>query len=352
VVGLEPPWHFQEFTVGFDVSAHPVDVDLIQKRLLPYVRGEGDITDLVETAVRLAQVRFRANAWGLGLLKLSRAESEAKRNETGAGKEPVAERKWLVPESFVSHLHVWGRPFFITSPTERVSEAVDRYLAATPGQVDSIAEGMLRELNPALPGNVTPSTEGKLPGPEQLAKNVRHALDFYRAAYPKLKTGERVELPDGDDASPEELFLTSFALDVVTFAANLQPGWMSRGYVWFTAFIARARLDAGEYVESAASLFQPLLQEVDGYREAFEATITENYTVGGYVRPNNVPAFRQWMEQNAEKMIAACVADGWDEDGARADLLKVMEPLRDAERREMGFLEATEVYSGLMGIMN
>jgi hypothetical protein len=74
--------------------------------------------------------------------------------------------------------------------------------------------------------------------------------------------------------------------------------------------------------------------------------------LGGYVQPKNVPAFRRWMEKNTEKMIAACVAANWNEEGARADFLKVMEPLRDAERRKMGFLEATEVYSGLMGIMN
>jgi hypothetical protein len=290
---------------------------------------------------------------------LSHQESDAKRKKptkqpaaTGSRKKPAAKPKWLVPETFDADLHVWGRPFFITTPTERVSESIDRYLAATPRQVDRIAKEMLHELNPALVGKVTPSAEGQLPAPRQLAKNIRFALDFYRAAYPKLKSRERVQLPDGADVSPEELFLGSFGLDVVSFAANLQPGWMSRGYVWFTAFIDRAGLDASKYVESAASLFQPLLKEVTGFRKAFEAGITANYMLGGYVQPRNVPPFRRWMEQNTEKMIAACVAEDWNEDGSRADFLKVLEPLRDAEQRKMGFLEAAEVYSGPMGVMN
>lgn len=348
--------------MGYDVSAHPVDVELIQNRILPYIRGEGDISDLVETAVRLAQVRFRANAWGLGLVNLSSEEFDAKRKKPkksakkGSAKKKPAKPKWLVPDSFDSDLYIWGRPFFITTPSDQVSATIDRYLAATPKQVDKIAEEMLRELNPDLVGKVTPDTEGKLPGPKKLAEGIVETLNFFRAAYPKLARNEAVELPRGDTAPAAELFLHSMPLHVLTFAAHLQPGWMSRGYVWCTAFIDRARLDASKFVESAAPLFAPLfaplLKDVKGYRRAFETGITANYMVGGYVQPKNVPAFREWMEKNTEKMIAACVKEDWDEGGARADLLKVMEPLRDAERRKMGFMEAAEVYSGFMGIMN
>jgi hypothetical protein len=343
--------------VGYDVSAHPVDVELIQKRILPYIRGEGNLSDLVETAVRLAQVRFRANAWGLGLLNLSHAEADPKRAKpkkakAGAKKKPAARPKQLVPDTFDSDLHVWGRPFFITTPPEHVSDANDRYLAATPRQVDAIAQDMLRQLNPDLVGKVEPDTDGKLPGPKKLAEGVLRPLDFYRAAYPKLKSGEPLELPDGEQVEARELFLHSLPLDVVTFAANFQPGWMGRGYVWFTAFIDRANLDAGKLVTSAAPLFEPLLKEVKGFAKAFEPTITSNYTLGGYVRPETVPVFREWMEDNAGKMIAACVAEDWDEAGARQAFQKVMEALRDAESRGMGFLEAAEVYSGPMGIMN
>ena len=54
---------------------------------------------------------------------------------------------------------------------------------------------------------------------------------------------------------------------------------------------------------------------------------------------NGDPATRRQSSRSAEA-------------GARPDFLKVMEPLRDAEQRKMGFLEAAEVYSGPMGVMN
>lgn len=346
--------------MGYDVSAHPVDVQLIQERILPYIRGKGDISDLVETAVRLAQVRFRANAWGLGVLNLSYAEADAKRKRpkkstSVAAKKPKPRPQRLVPDTFDSDLHVWGRPFFITTPTERVSDEIDRYLAATPKQVDAIATDMLRELNPALVGKVKPDTEGSLPRPKRLAAAVIEPLALLRSAYPHLKTRKPVPLPagyDDDTADPVELLLHSLPLEVITFASHLQPGWMARGYVWFTAFIQRARLRPGTLVESAATLFEPLLGGLKGFGSAFDPTITSNYTLGGYVRPENVPAFREWMEAKTDKMVAACVKEGWDEDGTRQDLGKVMESLRDAERRGMGFLEAAEVYSGPFGIMN
>lgn len=339
--------------MGYDVSAHPVDVDLIQTRVFPFIRGEGALDDLVETAVRLAQVRFRANVWGLGLLGLAHQESGAKREQSKKGaKKSAPQPKWLVPDTFDSELHVWGRPFFITVPSDQVSERIDRYLAATPKQVDTIAEQMLRELNPDLVGKVAPSAEGKLPGPKKLAEGILDTLNFFRAAYPKLAGNEDVELPDGDECSASELFLNSLPLHALTFAANLQPGWMDCGHVWFTAYIHRAKLDASKYVETVAPLFAPLLKDVKGFRTAFDPTITQNYTVGGYVQPKNVPAFREWMEKHAEKMIAACLKEKWGEEEAREPFRKIMEALRDAEYRKMGFLEAAEVYSGPMGIMN
>jgi hypothetical protein len=340
-----------------DVSAHPVDVALIQRRILPYIQGRGDLSDVLAEAVRVARVRFHANAWGLGLNEVDFAERQAKRKRTksiGVSAAKAKSRpKWLVPDTFDAELHVWGRPFFVTTPPERVSDTIDRYLAvSTPKQVAAIAADMLRELNPALVGKVKPDESGKLPTPKRLAQGLIAPLNFFRSAYPHLKSGTPVALPNGETADAAELFLHELPLHVISFASVLQPGWMSRGYVWFTSFIGRAKLRPGKLVESAAALFEPLLSRVKGFSKAFDPTITSNFTIGGYVRPENVPAFREWMDKNSEKMIAACVKEKWDEGGARQDFAKVMEPLRDAEHRGMGYLEAAEVYSGPMGMMN
>ncbi len=347
--------------MGYDVSAHPVDVKLIQDRLLPYVQGEGDIEDLLQEAVRLAQVRFRANAWGLGLVNLAHAEADEKRkkptkkktaSKTTKKKKPTPKPTWLVPDAFDSDLHIWGRPFLITTPTERVSESIDRYLAATPKQVDKIAREMLYELNPELVDKVTPDTEGKLPTAKKLAEGLRFPLDFFKSAYPKLETGEKVELPNGEETTAKDLFLGSFGHHLMIFASTLQPGWMSRGYVWCTAYIGRAELDASDHIQSTASLFQPLMKEIKGYAKSFEPSITANYMLGGYVQPKQVTSFREWMEEHTEEMINACLDEGWSEEEARVPFQKIMEPLREAEYRKMGFLEATEIYSGFEGTMN
>jgi hypothetical protein len=45
-------------------------------------------------------------------------------------------------------------------------------------------------------------------------------------------------------------------------------------------------------------------------------------------------------------------SEGWGEDGAQIYLRGINEAALDAQRRGLGFVEATEVYSGPLGIMN
>lgn len=336
--------------MGFDVSSHPVDVALIQTRVLPYLRGQGtprDLDDLVAEAVRHAKVRFRANAWGLGLIALQAADEEAtKANRKARVPTPAA-----VPEAFDPDLHVWGRPYFVTAPTPDVSAVIDRYLAATPAQADAIAMEQLHALHPNLPNLVHPDTEGALPDDDVLARGLREDLELLRASYDHLASGKPVKMSDGESVDPEDLFLFTMPLSVLTFASHLQPGWMARGHVWFTQYVTDAALDADGLIESSASLFEPLLKGIGGWEEAFQATITQNYALGGYVRPANVPAFRQWWEAHQAELVAPFAAEN-DGDTGAVCWLKVREALLDAERRKFAFVEATEVYSGFMGVMN
>ena len=336
--------------MGFDVSSHPVDVALVQSRLLPYLRGQGtprDLDDLVAAAVRHARVRHRANAWGLGLVALHTTdEATQKANRKARTPTPPA-----VPETFDPDLHVWGRPYFVTAPAAEVSAVLDRYLAATPAQADAVAMEQLHLLHPNLPNLVQPDAEGVLPDDEALARGLREDLEVLRGAYPHLASGRPVKLPDGEATDPEDLFLFTMPLSVLTFAAHLNPGWMARGHVWFTQYLGDAKLDADGLVESAASLFEPLLNTIGGWEEAFEPTITQNYTLGGYVRPANVPAFRRYWEAHRAELLAPLTDEGEADYGAVC-YQKIHEALLDAERRKFGFVEATEVYSGFLGVMN
>lgn len=42
--------------MGFDVSYHPIDRSIVVDRLIPYIRGEGNIDDLIERVVRISKV--------------------------------------------------------------------------------------------------------------------------------------------------------------------------------------------------------------------------------------------------------------------------------------------------------
>ena len=93
--------------MGYDTSHHPIDVELITQRIVPYILGLGVIDDLVADAIRVSKVRHRANAWGL-----------------------AAHRHFAQSDQpFDSDLYVWGRPFFVTvEGTPEIAEAIDRYL--------------------------------------------------------------------------------------------------------------------------------------------------------------------------------------------------------------------------------
>jgi hypothetical protein len=327
-----------------DVSFHPVDEALLNERVVPYVRGKGSLDDLMPRAVRLAHVHYRANAWGLGLLELSHQETERRRSAQGKGKA-VAGPPPVVPEAFDSDLHVWGRPFFITAETPaEVSEAIDRYQAAGPEEVDNIARDMLRRLGPGLEGVVTPQTEGTLPAESDLAQQLRWKIDLFRDAYHAWKRGEQVTAPDGERHDPLELFATDFTLAALEFIARFQPGWMARGHVWPTYLLGEAGLARSGLFAPAYRMLGGLGDELPDLKDALEETITQNYTVGGYVAPASVSPTRELMEANRQAL--------GEPTECHVDVRKIIEALYDAGRRGLAFAEAAEVYSGPMGIMN
>jgi hypothetical protein len=162
--------------MGYDISYHPVDLAFLHERVIPFIRGERTLDDLQPAALRIAKVHFRANAWGLGVLKL---DEDA-------------------PDAFDSDLHVWGRPFFITSSSsEEVSDAIDRYLAADEEQVDDIAAEMLRQLDPGLLGRVSPDSDGELPDDVAILHDLFWKLDLFRKAYAALKSGQKTVVHAG-----------------------------------------------------------------------------------------------------------------------------------------------------------
>lgn len=323
--------------MGFDVSWHPIDEGLIRTRLLPYMRGDGDIRDLAERAATLAEVRSRAKAIA-AVLCLPAPASTGLFSIDRIGKNGGGAVAPKPPSDLSADMHLHGRPFLIVG--NDVAEIYAKYLDATRDEAEAIARAQVGGF--AVPDIVAP----KSPTGEELMAD----LAFLRNSHPLLKSNLPVTMPDGETMDAEDLFLFNMPSAVVTFAAALLPGWMGRGPIWFTQYLEDAKLDPG-VVESAATLFDTLLDGVADWHTAFEPTITHNYMLGGYVASANVPAFRKfWIEQETE-LVAPWIAEK-DEARGRHGYRMISEALVVAEARGCGFLEATEIYSSFLGMLN
>ncbi|MFC5752903.1 hypothetical protein [Actinomadura rugatobispora] len=307
--------------MGFDTSFHPVDLSLIENRLLPYLAGHGQddaIDDLIAGAVALRKTRFRAKAWALGALKFE-------------------------PAGFESDLHVWGRPFFIVADgAERVAEDVQRYLATPSDQVDDLAAEMLNRLDPALAGRIEPDQGGRLPDDAALADSLSAAMRILRGAALALRAGERtVRHPDGREFDAADLLAREVPYNLLDFAAALLPGWMSRGYTWPTRLYGDAGI-ADEGFTSSVALTGLLREEFPGLDwPAPSHTIDSNYMVGGLVPASDVAGARAHLNRHRLRL-----------DCEPFDAQKIDEAMGVAEHLGVAFCEATELYSGMEGNLN
>ncbi|MFD7815450.1 hypothetical protein ACFV6E_21325 [Streptomyces sp. NPDC059785] len=311
--------------MGFDTSFHPVDLPLVEKRLLPFLAGHGEddgIDDLIARAVEMRAVRFRAKAWALGA-------QEYALDHDG------------VP--FEARLHVWGRPFFIVGDgLDRLAEDVRRYLAATLDDVDAIAAEMVGRLDPALAGRIEPDEDGHLPEDDVLAAGFAMPLRMLRGAAVALRRGERhVRRSDGREFDAARLLMREVPYCVVEFAAALLPGWMSRGCTWPTRLCEEAGLRAEGF--TAPTPLTGLLREEFPALDWPDppATITGNYTVGGLVPTDAVAGARAHLAAHRPELTCDAL-----------DAQKIDEAMGVAEHLGLGFCEATEIYSGMEGNLN
>lgn len=344
--------------MGYDISYHPVDITLIQDRVIPFIAGVRDVDDLLESGTRIARNRYISNAWGLAANsvhseRFQRMELPKKSlMDRLLNRASVRAEVPQAPFEFEAHLYTWGRPFFITSTAVNdVSTAIDKYLsAAGDDAVNVLAQDMIENLKAGLSQRVSPDFESGIPSNDALRQSFSWRLQLFRRAFDALSSGNLVALPDGDTHDPLQLFSTDFPLTAICFMAHFRPGWMARGYVWPTHLLQEAGLEVPLF-SSASELFRPLCDLKPEITFDLNPTIEENYSLGGYVAPPDVPRLRAFIETNYTKLLAVGISQGWEYD-CRMALQKLQEAVKDAEKRGLGFLEASEVYSGSLGIMN
>lgn len=389
--------------MGFDISNHAVDVAAIKQRIVPFVRGhEVSVDDLIARAARLNCIKFRANAWGLGLVEESQALWNRQyslgiarrvrwREPQGLlarlFRRPPTFKDGEVPQvtgipGFDSDLSVWGRPFFIVADTtEEALEDFGAYMAlpdAWPGAVDALAQRMLAKLDArrgeplddfdprvlkvlddAYPflSRVQPNEDREPPDEAVTAQWLQREFGRARFVFDKRYSDEVLAGEDEEEPVPVRELAPTLAYRVLNLAAQNLPGWMGRGRVWPTALFQTIGVPVSHVFERPTSLFEDLLRDVPETEDTLRTTITENFCLGGYVPPQKMQAFVDLLTKHRRELVLA-----WRErrrepteselDEVASDFKKILEPATYAARNGFGFIEASEVYSGILGWMN
>jgi hypothetical protein len=127
--------------------------------------------------------------------------------------------------------------------------------------------------------------------------------------------------------------------------------------VWPTALFGKIGVSVSGIFERPVSLFEDLLRDVPDMHRNLHSTIVENYCVGGYVPPHKMQTFVDLLTKHRRELILAWNqeqdgATDLDLDRLAPDFLKILEPATYALRHGYAFIEAAEVYSGILGWMN
>lgn len=313
--------------MSYDVSFHPVPHDLLLNQIYPYLLGvEGfEIDELVDLAVHYAKIRFVANAWSIGL----RDQGDPR---------------------FIPHLHLWGRPFFITvEDPEEIPEWVSRYQGvSSTEEIDSIAEEMLRRLDPSLVGKVEPRAAGHLATDDQMREEFQWKLELVRNGSLGCngRGPEIVVTPSGDQVAAREVVERFFVHVALEFASHFVPGWYVRGRNWARALHGDANCDAPEYLSGPKHLWMPLLNTFKELNPNMEEGLVEEFVVR-----DSIPDFRAHLKANREALLSP-----FSDPEERSDMTLVLQKLDEAlccsQLCGHSFASAQEIYSGPMGILN
>lgn len=397
--------------MGYDISHHPVDAELIRNRLVPFIMGEGEIDDLLDRAVEVGRVAREAGRWAKGLMQLEFEITEQQQEVAPKRvveyqepeREPTRMERWLnkpapmitrtreIPgdtigiPGFDADLHYWGRPFLISADrTDDVLSMYTQYLETDPEDSESIQTLILqsiqhletkrRQIRSDTVSEIVKLLEGYYPlrdhieleddrehlTRENLRSRAGQELQLLRNAFQQRNQKTRIELPDSRKLSPREI-LGYAPLELIDFAARLLPGWMGRGFVFPTVLFEKINVDVSHIFEKPTALFEPLLNEIPDLADQLHKSIPENCSLGGYVPPAKMETFIALVNRHRWELVLTAKGDETeeadDDDGSShqtemsADWNKIIEPATYAQQHGLGFLEAAEVYSGPFGWM-
>lgn len=394
--------------MGLDTSAHPIDVALFRDRLVPFVKDGKPIDDLIERAAHRALLADRAATWRLSTLQFSwtlqHAQEAVVPQVTEHYPDPEQKLSFIArmlgrkprmksfthPErvpglaGYDSELAAFGRPYFMPAgDTNSVLALYDRYLKAdSEADIDAIAREMVAVLNAGaldFPAGTRPEVvaatkalqpfdkhilpvrsegDGQVLTAEQHLRRLTREIELWRVIFDnrnsKSPMPDQYLAPDAKgDRTPASQYVLSLPLQMTAFAAELIPGWMSRGYGFATSLFHEIGVNVSHIVETPEALFGDLVEAAPGLRKVLRTSIHENFSLGGYVPPHKMQPFvdllakhRRALIQAFEKTPPANIED------IASDYTKIFEPATYALRNGYGYLEGAEIYSAPLGWAN
>jgi hypothetical protein len=196
----------------------------------------------------------------------------------------------------------------------------------------------------------------------QHAKRFARETQLWRFVFLNRDSGrslpEEFQDPDGegDQGVPASDYLPMLPLRMAGFAAELLPGWMSRGYGFATSLFDKIGVKTSHLFETPEPLFRDLVKAAPAVRDGLNTTIVENFCLGGYVPPQKMKAFVDLLIKHERAMVLAFhqgpVPTAEQMKFMAEDYIKILEPATYALKKGFGYLEAAEIYSGPLGWAN
>jgi hypothetical protein len=201
--------------------------------------------------------------------------------------------------------------------------------------------------------------DGRAPALADHEARLRQETQLWRAVFANRNSdkplpAELLQESDDEEQLPAREYVPGLPLRMAGFAAELMPGWMSRGYGYATSLFQKIGVKCTHVFETPEPLFKDLVKAAPAMRNALHATIPENFSLGGYVPPEKMKAFVDLLRKHRREMVLA-LHEGAPPDDIEEladDYTKILEPALYALKNGFGYLEAAEIYSAPLGMMN
>jgi len=339
------------------VSFHPIDLEFFDGIIGPLTVGKKvNPEQFLETAVRA-----RATAWYvkrykrtletlLTLLEPPPPPSEGSmwdkirtRLERFDYKpDPTAK---MIDGKIEPDLHLYGRPFFICEASaDRVSAIVDEFLTAEGESArESLVLEQLVRLNPELGRSLEP-VEVREPTSDMAYRNelLNSLKSIFGVARPS-RGGEDAEASGGSLMKVAEIQPRDLTWKAVHLHSRAVPFWIGRDVDGLEAVCQSAEVEPPGFLAPAWRLFSPAIDSLPELRDELTVELRTERDLGTFVSADDVPELLAFLNSQGTRIIHAATRHGVGPTCATL-LRKIRECAHYAQRRGMGYLEASGIF--------